>query len=115
MAGKQGWLLNRQETGQPAPTCPSEGAPEQDYATEYLTVYREICGEMGGIDRTINTLQEGISKTFFEQRKSRINTTLKQSLSIGAAAYLISTEDKRPSTRYRIALNNDQIQYQLGE
>jgi CRISPR-associated protein (TIGR02584 family) len=109
------WLLNRQETGQPAPTCPSEGAPDQDYATEYLAVYRKINGALGGIDRTINTLQEGMGKTFFEQRKSRINKTLKQSLSIAATAYLIGTEGKRPRTRYRIALNNEQIQYQLGE
>ncbi len=106
------WLLKRQLAGQASPTCPNDGAPEYGYAEQYLQEYRLINGEMGGADRTHQTLQHGMSKTFFEQRKSRINKTLQQTLSHAASAYLISPVGKRPNTRYRIMLDADQIQYQ---
>ncbi|MFI3157762.1 MAG: CRISPR-associated ring nuclease Csm6 [Methylococcaceae bacterium] len=106
------WLLKRQLAGQPLPSCPYDGAPEHGYAEQYLQEYRLISGELGGADRTIQTLQQGMSKAFFEQRKSRINKTLQQLLSHGASAYLISPVGKRPQTRYRIMLDAEQIQYQ---
>ena len=106
------WLLKRQLGEQPFPTCPSDGAPEQDYADQYLQEYRLINGELGGADRTHQTLQQGMSKSFFEQRKSRINKTLQQQLSLAASAYLISAVGQRPHTRYQIMLDEDQIQYQ---
>lgn len=110
--GFYSWLLKRQLAGQPLPSCPSNGAPEHEYAKQYLQEYRLINGELGGADRTLQALQHGMSKAFFEQRKSRINKTLQQSLSHGASAYLISPVGKRPQTRYQIKLDADQIQYQ---
>ncbi len=106
------WLLKRQLAEQSLPTCPNDGAPEHHYAQEYLQEYRLISGELGGADRTIQTLQQGMSKSFFEQRKSRINKTLQQTLAHTAMAYLISAVGNRPNTRYQIFLNADQIQYQ---
>lgn len=109
------WLLNRQETGKPAPTYPSDGAPEQEYAAEYLGFYHSINGELGGQDRTTQSLQQGMTKTFFEQRKSRINATLKQSLSIAAPVYAIHAEGKRLRTCYRINISRHQINYLTGD
>jgi CRISPR-associated protein (TIGR02584 family) len=109
------WLLKRQLAGQLPPTCPSDGAPEYDFAKQYLQEYRLINGEMGGADRTIQALQHGMSKAFFEQRKSRINKTLQQTLSQAASAYLISAVGKRPQTRYQIGLTAEQIHYQQEE
>lgn len=106
------WLLKRQLAGQPLANCPCDGAPEHEYAEQYLQEYRLISGELGGADRTIQALQQGMSKSFFEQRKSRINKTLQQRLSYGASAYLISPVGKRPQTRYQIMLDAEQIQYQ---
>jgi hypothetical protein len=106
------WLLKCQLTGQSLPSCPSDGAPEHEYAEQYLQEYRLINGELGGADRTIQALQHGMSKAFFEQRKSRINKTLQQLLSHGVSAYLISPVGKRPQTRYQILLDAEQIQYQ---
>ncbi|WP_367155930.1 CRISPR-associated ring nuclease Csm6 [Methylomonas sp. HYX-M1] len=103
------WILQRQADGQPAPQCPSDGAPERDYAAQYLQQYRRINGELGGADRTIAALQNGMSKTFFEQRKSRINKAINQALSHAAQAYLIQAEGKRPRTRYSIKLEPEQI------
>lgn len=106
------WLLKRQLAGQPLPICPNDGAPEHEYAEQYLQEYRLINGELGGADRTIQALQHGMGKAFFEQRKSRINKTLQQTLLHAASAYLISPEGKRPQTRYQIMLDAEQIQYQ---
>jgi hypothetical protein len=106
------WLLKRQLAEQPLPTSPNDGAPEQAYAEQYLKEYRLINGELGGADRTLQALQHGMSKPFFEQRKSRINKTLKHTLSHAASAYLISPVGTRPNTRYQIMLDADQIQYQ---
>lgn len=106
------WLLQRQTDGLPLPSCPSDGAPDSTYAQQFLQHYRRINGELGGADRTIDTLKDGMSKTFFEQRKSRINKTLKQTLAYAAQSYLITPEGKRPRTKYRIALEQDQIEIQ---
>ena len=105
------WLLKRQLAGYQLPSCPCDGAPEHDYAEQYLQEYKLISGELGGADRTIQTLQQGMSKSFFEQRKSRINKTLQQTLSHGASAYLINAVGQRPHTHYQIMLDADQIQY----
>jgi CRISPR-associated protein (TIGR02584 family) len=101
------WLLTRQLSGQTPPTCPFDGSPEQDYAREYLRYYRA-----GGADRTIASLRTGMSKSFFEQRKSRVNKALNQILNQAAPPYLIVPVGSRPRTRYRIALEPEQIQFQ---
>jgi CRISPR-associated protein (TIGR02584 family) len=106
------WLLHRQGNAQPSPTCPSDGAPDKEYAAQFLAQYQALNGEMGGADRTLQTLQNGMTKSFFEQRKSRINKQLQQDLQQAAPPYLITAVGKRPQTRYRIQLENNQIQYQ---
>lgn len=106
------WLLHRQQTNQMAPKCPSDGAPDSGYAAEYLSHYRAINGELGGVDRTLSHLQNGMSKSFFEQRKSRINKILTANLQQAAQAYLIIPVGRRPLTRYQIMLQNEQIHYQ---
>ncbi|OAI10569.1 CRISPR-associated protein [Methylomonas koyamae] len=103
------WLLQRQAEGLDAPQCPSDGAPDEAYAVEFLQQYRRITGEMGAADRTVAALQHGMSKPFFEQRKSRINKALQQTLSHAAQPYLIQAEGKRPRTRYSIKLESEQI------
>ncbi|MCK9606989.1 MAG: CRISPR-associated ring nuclease Csm6 [Methylomonas sp.] len=105
------WLLQRQADGQPAPQCPSDGAADLEYAKEYLAQYRRVHGALGGTDRTVETLKNGMSKSFFEQRKSRINKKLQQTLRHAAQAYLIGARGKRPKTSYRIGLTIEQIEY----
>ena len=100
------WLLNRQSKAQTAPTCPCNGSPDKAYAEQYLLHYRQLQDS----DRTHQTLVDGMTKVFFEQRKSRINKQLKQALQHAAAPYLISPSGKRPQTRYRIGLEVEQIQ-----
>jgi CRISPR-associated protein (TIGR02584 family) len=106
------WLIERQQAGKPEPACPNDGAPDADYAREYLRHYHAVNGELGGSDRTLASLRQGMSKTFFEQRKSRINKTFKQTLRQASAPYLIVPVGSRPRTRYRVMLQANQIKYQ---
>ncbi|GAB4253952.1 MAG: hypothetical protein Kow0065_00510 [Methylomicrobium sp.] len=105
------WLLNRQAHRFPAVTCPCDGAPDSTYTFEYLKSYRHIVGELGLSDRTLKTLEAGMSKSFFEQRKSRINAKLKEALGVYSEPYLISAVGKRPRTGYWIHLEVGQISY----
>ena len=105
------WLIKRQLANQPLPKCPNDGSPEKIYADQYLEVYRSIKGELGEMDRTLNVLQNGMSKAFFEQRKSRINKLLQHRLLQASVPYLITAVGKRPHTRYQISLEIEQIDY----
>jgi len=108
------WLAQRQKTGCTAPRCPCEGSADMDYAQEYLTHYRSVHDALGD-DRTMLALREGMSKAFFQQHKSRVNRLLKQRLGAAAQDYLIRGVGKRPHTRYRIDLRNEQICHATGE
>lgn len=105
------WLIQNQIRARPPITCPSEGAADPDYARAYLNHYRQIIDELGNGERTEAALQAGMSKSFFEQRKSRVNRKIKDALQGRAGPYLISAAGKRPRTCYRIELESTQIEY----
>ncbi|WP_305908205.1 CRISPR-associated ring nuclease Csm6 [Methylomarinum sp. Ch1-1] len=106
------WLIQNQLQGLEPILCPSDGVAEPDYAHAYLMHYRQIIGEMGPGERTEQVLQEGMSKSFFEQRKARVNRQIKNALQSRAGPYLIAARGKRPRTYYRIELESRQIEYQ---
>jgi len=106
------WILQKQFTHRQQIYCPSEGAPDKDYAKSYLHYYCQLLGEMGNTERTQKTLKDGMSKSFFEQRKSRINRQIKDALGLHSESYLIVPKGKRPNTHYIIQLEQDQIHYQ---
>ncbi|WP_031433647.1 CRISPR-associated ring nuclease Csm6 [Methylomarinum vadi] len=105
------WLIQNQLQQRAPISCPSEGVSDPDYAQAYLKHYREIIGEMGAGERTEAALQHGMSKSFFEQRKSRVNGAIKKALQGRAGPYLIAAHGKRPRTYYRIELKDEQIEY----
>lgn len=93
-----------------SPICPSEVLLEPEYAQRYLAQYRLVVGEMGGADRTVKTLGTGMGKSFFEQRKSRINKKITQHLQQAGTPFLITTVGDRPK-RHQILLPAEQITY----
>lgn len=105
------WLIQSQLQQHAPITCPCEGVKDPDYAKAYLQHYRQVIGDMGSGERTEAALKEGMSKSFFEQRKSRVNRALKDALQNRAEPYLISAAGKRPRTYYRIKLETTQIEY----
>ena len=105
------WFARRKLNAQTPLKCPSDGAPETDYANDYLIEYRQISQPLAAMDRTINALANGMENKFFEQRKSRINKRFKEALGSHADTYLIQTLGKRLNTRFELGLNAEQIAY----
>ena len=106
------WLIQRQFSIKGALSCPADGVPDPDYSAEYLHYFKVIAGELGIAARTLNTLANGMEKSFFEQHKSSINKAIKQILGIHAQHYLIHPQGKRPYTKYALKLEQHQIEYQ---
>ncbi|SJM93506.1 conserved hypothetical protein [Crenothrix polyspora] len=102
------WIIHCQFTLSSSPVCPSDGLLEPDYAQQYLAQYCLIVGEMGGADRTINALKNGMGKSFFEQRKSRINKKITEHLQQAGMPFLITTVGDRPK-RHQVLLQLEQI------
>ncbi len=91
------WLAERRQAGLPAFNW--TGAKPG----ELLAHYKKLVGPLdGGFERASAALEsEGMTKAYFEQRKSRINRVLTDTLGPSACqAYLIHSEGTRPKTRF---------------
>ncbi len=105
------WLIQNQIKQRPL-HCPADGAPEKQYAEDFIHCYQQISSEMVISERTLKTLQSGMEKSFFEQHKSSVNSAIKKVLDIHADNYLIHAKGKRPHTEYYLKLDAQQIEYQ---
>lgn len=76
-------------------------------AGAYLLCYREIDGDLSsGLERAAKALSEGMTKDYFDQRKSRVNSAIEKALGPQlAAAYLIHPDGARPQTRFGSTLD----------
>lgn len=106
------WFARRRLNRLPPVQCPSEGAPEKEYAEEFLHEYRAILGPMGSDERAARALKEGMEKGYFLERRSRVNARLKQMLGWQAEEYLIRPVGRRPDTRYELAVEPGRIRYE---
>lgn len=89
------WLARRAGEGRPRVECPPDGAPEIEYAREYLMEYRNLGDDLDGI--TAKNMQAGMTKTFFEQTKSRLHRALRNALGPEAVRrYGVANTDKAP-------------------
>jgi len=95
------WLARRARDGRPDVVSPPDGAPEEDYACEYLLEYRNIGDDLDG--PTAKSMMKGMTNTFFEQTKSRLHRALRNALGPeGVRRYgIFNTET--PPRQYRIA------------
>jgi len=87
---------------------------DEDIAGEYLTEYGRITPEMSGeYERAEKALRKGMTKDDFDQRKSKTNSTLKDTLGEQLAQpYMIGSEGRRPKTRFGLRLEPEAIHYQ---
>jgi CRISPR-associated protein (TIGR02584 family) len=83
----------------------------------YLACFREIDGDLSsGLERAAKALSDGMTKDYFDQRKSRVNTAIEKALGPQlAAAYLIHPDGCRPSTRFGLTLDPGAISFNEGE
>lgn len=98
------WLALRRKDAK-APVRYTDADPR-----EFLAEYRKLVGELAhDYEAVAAMLAEGMTKEFFDEKKSRINATLKRQLGIAAQPYLIQAEGKRPVTRFGLKLETRQI------
>lgn len=78
---------------------------------EFLEIYRQTVTSMADDYEQLKAQleQDGFSKEFFEQKKSKANSLLKTALRLDADRYLIVGDGKRPQTRFGIDLPADCI------
>jgi len=100
------WLVQRRRDGAPPVRWSDEGLAE-----EYLSHYGRVVGTASGdYERAADALKSGMTKEYFEQRKTRSNTAIKTALgAIAAQPYLITASGKRPLQRFGITLPAGQI------
>ena len=91
------WLAERRRAGLPAINW------TETQAGEILAIYKRLVGPLdGGLERASTALcADGMTKAYFEQRKSRINHLLIDTLGPSTCqSYLIHSEGARPKTRF---------------
>ncbi|WJW76663.1 CRISPR-associated ring nuclease Csm6 [Thiohalobacter sp. IOR34] len=102
------WLARRKAEGHGPVRCPCDGAPEPNYAKEYVREYEEIADPQA--TGTATGLKEGMSKNFFEQTQSRLHRELKKVLGpAGRFAYGVISEGK--PKRYELAVGREDIEW----
>lgn len=98
------WMLQRRVQGQP----PVHWRDEQDgqLASAFLQVYSRLFEGYGSYHNVAKALQGGISKAWFDERKSQVHKLLRQALGEQTAqAYYLQAVGKRPLTRWGIGLD----------
>ena len=107
------WFAHRARHGQPPLTCPPDGVPDPAYAREFLSHYHTLTGDMADHERVTQGLRRGMDKNYFERRKSRINSLLREKLGNVAAVYQIRGYGQRPRTTYGLGLGAGQISIEM--
>jgi len=109
------WMVWRQLAGSPAEAVSVRelAEPNRRYAAEFLALSQRIEGEMGrDLERTEQALRDGMDRSFFDEKKSRVRSALTDQLGRAIAErYDIRSIGKRGSTEYLIPLEPEQIEW----
>lgn len=103
------WLLERCQ--QQLPPIRWADVEDTPLAQQFLAVYRRLYGMNGNYEQIAKALEaDGMTKAYFEERKSSVNTALKKALGARlAVAYLIEAHGNRPITRFGVGLPAEAI------
>ncbi|MGZ8218738.1 CRISPR-associated ring nuclease [Methylomagnum sp.] len=108
------WLARRTRQGlKPLPR--PKGEPNKHYAAEFLAEYIALSGNDLDEDHdTLKTLRHGMDEKYFDERKSNVNSHLREVLGTGTK-YEIKTVGKRPRTGSGLELAPEQIFFTGGK
>ena len=112
------WLARRHKEGREGVECPVPEIPEPAHAKAFLTEYRRIIGEMGDDERTTKRLcdDNGMTREFFSQTKSKLHRALKEKLGQRRAApYLVARYRSGSRWLYRLDIAPDAIRFESLE
>lgn len=105
------WFARRRIAGKGPLRCPKGGLRDFDLGRDYLAVYREIVGPLGGADRTFRNLSRGMELAFFEQTASKLHKRLQAALGEeGSRPYRITGSGTRWKT-YALSIPADSITF----
>ena len=98
------WMLERRVQGLPPLHWTDDENPS--LATQFLRVYARLHGETGGYEQVASALTSGMTKAYFEERKSNVNNLLKRTLGAARAqVYQLHSHGRRPATRFGLTLS----------
>ena len=112
------WLARRRMEDREGVECPNADAPEPGHAEAFLAEYRAIIGEMGDDERTTKRFSDenGMTREFFSQTKSKLHRTLKEKLGQRQAApYLVSRYKSRSRWLYHLDIAPDAVRFESTE
>ena len=112
------WLARRHKEGREGVECPVPEIPEPAHAEAFLAEYRRIIGEMGDDERTTKRLcdDNGMTREFFSQTKSKLHRALKEKLGQRRAApYLVARYRSGSRWLYRLDIAPDAIRFESLE
>ena len=113
------WLARRRKEGQEGVECPIPDVPESGHAEAFLAEYRMIIGERGDDERTTTKRlsdDNGMTREFFSQTKSKLHRTLKEKLGQRQATpYLASRYKSRSRWLYRLDIAPSTIRFESTE
>jgi CRISPR-associated protein (TIGR02584 family) len=106
------WLARRTVEGKPPVHCPADGAPEAEFAREYLREYAHLADDLDGV--TPRRLREGMDKAFFVETKSKLHRSLRNRFGLEAVyRYGVLGTGGRP-LQYRLAVPGSRIRWLGG-
>ena len=113
------WLARCRKEGREGVECPVPDVPESDHAEAFLAEYRRIIGENRDDERTTTKRlsdDNGMTREFFSQTKSKLHRTLKEKLGQRQAApYLVSRYRSHSRWLYRLDIAPDAIRFESLE
>lgn len=97
------WMLERRR--QDLPPIHWTDREATPLAVQFLHIYARLHGETGSFEQVGAALRDGISKAWFDERKSNTHKALKQALGQQMAQpYLLHPHGKRPRTTFGLTL-----------
>jgi len=118
------WLAKRCLAGMPDGGAIMRVNPSKEFSslsTAFLSTYADVIGAMSANFETANqslkdeAADSQFSGKYFEQKVSKINSRIKQSLPLGAHAYLIAAFGERSFKKYGLRLLPEQISMSLRD
>lgn len=106
------WLARRARQGRPDVQCPPNGAPDSEYAREYLLEYAHLGDDWGSA--TAKRLKAGMEQAFFMETKSKLHRTLRAALgNEWVRRYGVIGDGRRPQS-YRLGVPPGNIRWRGG-
>jgi CRISPR-associated protein (TIGR02584 family) len=104
-------FARRRKLGKGAVSCPSDGAPDRELAHAYWAEYQALGTVARDPGRTKRALADGMTKSFFLERRSRLKEQLERELGWQGGDLAVQAKGRRPDTRYELAARVDAVMF----